>query len=375
MTYFFIDDQKSNRTIANNLTNEDLHILFHLVEDKWETQLSFLIDQINEFDGLLLDWQLQGEKPDSNKGYDAEALAQQIRRLASEGKITKDFPIILCSAARNYPDVYQRDHTGHDLFDLAFSKSVFSEDERVGQIRNRFIALAKDYKKLNNLDFRTNIKTLLAIEDESFLDGRFIESVMSRLDEGKGIPHEISRFIIDELLHKSGELISEGILAVRLGVDLSKSGEHWARLTERLSHIKYRGLFSDGWNRWWSAQIGAWWKNQFTPNSLRRSSAKTKVDLLNNKFELSLKPIEPSSDKHVSTFFWTKCAETGIPIDTSDGLLLSGQENFYPWQDKQYVSIEAVTNPRIELETPVASFEKPRLESLKQKYVERRPRR
>ncbi|TXB62118.1 hypothetical protein [Phaeodactylibacter luteus] len=375
MTYFFIDDQETNQTIADNLKNENLHIIFHLVKDKWESQLSFLIDQIEEFDGLLLDWQLQGEKADSNKGYDAEALAQQIRRLASEGKIQKDFPIILCSAARNYPDVYQRDHTGHDLFDLAFSKSVFSEDEKVGQIRNRFTSLAKDYKKLNNPDFRNDLNVLLAIEDESFLDDRFTDSLRKRLDDGRGIPHEISRFIIDELLNKSGELISESILAIRLGVDISKSGEDWIILVEKLSKSKYKGLFSNGWSRWWSSQVSAWWKNQFTPNSFRRSSSKTKVGLLNDKFELSLNPIESLSDKHSSTFFWTKCTETGIPIDTSDGLLISGQENFYPWQDKRYVSIEAVTNPRIELKKPVASFERSRLESLKQKYAPKRPKR
>lgn len=95
VTYLFIDDEESNRTTAANLKSKILEIDFHIVEENWEKQLNFLLNKSDDFDGLLLDWQLQGEETEN--GYDAEALAQQIRRLASEKKLKKDFPIILCS--------------------------------------------------------------------------------------------------------------------------------------------------------------------------------------------------------------------------------------------------------------------------------------
>lgn len=369
VTYLFIDDEESNRTTAANLKSKILEIDFHIVEENWEKQLNFLLNKSDDFDGLLLDWQLQGEETEN--GYDAEALAQQIRRLASEKKLKKDFPIILCSAADNYNDVFSRDLTGHDLFDLTFTKNDFGEEDRVPKIRKKFFALAKDYMKLKERDL--SLSTVLG---ENILDSDRIEPRLTSILEKKlkeGIPHEIARFVINEMLEKNGILINEEVLAVRLGID-SKKSNGWSNLLDRLDEYSYKGLFYLGWRRWWMPDIDRWWKSKFPSMSLRRTSPSVKTKHINELLSLSLHPIEYKSRKHKSDFFWTVCAETKVPIDTTDGLILADQENLYPWQDKKYISIDAATNPNIELSCPVAIFEESRLNLLKEKFNVR-PRR
>lgn len=37
---------------------------------------------------------------------------------------------------------------------------------------------------------------------------------------------------------------------------------------------------------------------------------------------------------------------SGVAIDTIDGLLIDGQDNNFPWQDKKYISIEEALRPK-----------------------------
>lgn len=358
--YWYIDDDPLNQTIGANLKGENLDVVFHEKEKSWEEQLKVIISNVSEFDGLLLDWQLQGSDEAENTSYDAEALAQQIRRLVSERKIKKGFPIILCSAAPDYDKIFSKDLTGHDLFDLAYNKSEFSESEvKTIIIRDRFCSLADDYPKLSTEKSATQ---LLGLEAEDGLDNNVKLFIESKLEDG--IPHEIARIIIDEVLSRDGLLVKENLLAVRLGVDHEKSGEEWDNLLNKLSPCKYSGVFHLGWSRWWMSKILNWWKMNFPEQSLRRTPPSEKVEYLNHEFDLDLVPLELKEKKHTSELLWIICSVSNIPIDTKDGLVLAGQENLYPWQEKNYVSIASAIDPN-EDAPKVAAYELARLTELK----------
>ncbi|PIX07206.1 MAG: hypothetical protein COZ76_04735, partial [Flavobacteriales bacterium CG_4_8_14_3_um_filter_35_10] len=144
----------------------------------------------------------------------------------------------------------------------------------------------------------------------------------------------------------SGILITEEILATRLGIDISKSSD-WKVILEKLGKYYYRGVFSEVWERWWMSGIEHWWKTDLgIENSLRATTANQKIDLLKDKLGLSaIVPIE-KNEKAKSEAFWTKCVGSDVAIDTVDGLLVDGQDNYYPWQDKKYVCYEEALKPK-----------------------------
>lgn len=55
--------------------------------------------------------------------------------------------------------------------------------------------------------------------------------------------HTISNFVIKNLLEKSGILITEELLATRLGINQFKS-EDWVKVLGKLEKYLYKGLFS-----------------------------------------------------------------------------------------------------------------------------------
>ncbi|MEI2420111.1 hypothetical protein V6O07_07540, partial [Arthrospira platensis SPKY2] len=74
--------------------------------------------------------------------------------------------------------------------------------------------------------------------------------------------------------------------------------------------------------------------------------------------------------------FWTNCVGSGIAIDTVDGLLIAGQDNLFPWQDKSYVSIGEALRPKgKENWKRLSPSEEFKLELLKKQYPNERPTR
>ncbi|MDO5881750.1 hypothetical protein Q4O57_17290 [Phocaeicola vulgatus] len=67
--------------------------------------------------------------------------------------------------------------------------------------------------------------------------------------------------------------------------------------------------------------------------------------------------------------FWTLCKGYHLPLDPVDGLIVQGQDNLYPWQEPEYVSVEAALwRTNIDDWISVADVEKERYEELKILY-------
>lgn len=208
---------------------------------------------------------------------------------------------------------------------------------------NHFIKFQKTYNAIDKWKNGAYTLTQLFDHDLSKEDIRFIDEVETIIEKPISV---ISDFLIENLLGKTGILISENILATRLGVDKSKSSD-WTKILKKLENHLYKGAFSEGWKRWWMSGLENWWSSELQiEKSLRSTKANDKVNLLKERLELSeLIPLE-KAEKSKSETFWTNCIGSGVAIDTVDGLLMAGQDNYFPWQDKSYVSIEEALNPK-----------------------------
>ena len=138
-TYLYIDDTELTviEGIANGLKKSGIINVIAENPKPWQEQVSSIIDRIDHFDGILLDWRLTEEvrrsasDQDVSIKYSAEALAQEIRFLYSDKEkniVVKDIPIVLCSGNEGFLGYYLKDETGHDLFDEVYEKMGFTQN-------------------------------------------------------------------------------------------------------------------------------------------------------------------------------------------------------------------------------------------------------
>jgi hypothetical protein len=325
--YMYIDDQpdKANGIEAGLSATDRLKVTLYAAEN-WNDQIRLIQAERPNFDGLLLDLQLR--LPEGTLLYDAPALAQQLRNLAKEGKFD-DLPIILCTTDDLFLQVYDKS-TNDDLFDR-----IYYKDNWTPVVSNQdlleFSSLSDGYKKIKNAQTGDIGKLLCINSDPAILQ------LTDKLPESKTI-HSIASFILKQLVLKTGLLVDEDILAIRLGFDKENSSA-WGEVKAQLTQFQYRGIFHEAWPRWWIGDIMKWWRAVSGGGSLRNMSAKEKVDILKNKLKLENLTSIVLPYKHNQDTFWYKCVITGIPLSSEDGLLVKNQDSKFDWQDKEYISM------------------------------------
>jgi hypothetical protein len=291
----------------------------------WEQEIDIL--QSNQYDGLLIDWKLG-----SVVQYDAEALASQIRTLIGQGILERDFPLLLCSATKDFKTIFARDQSSHNLF-----LSIHTKDEianNAAQIAIEMNDLAEAFKHIQSNEFKK--EDLLLAPEKVQIDLR-LDAEANALFENR-TPHNLVQFLLLEVINKPGPLITEYFLAARLGIDISKSEDWNNLLTQHLSTFRYTGELSNGWKRWWAKGLEQWWVSEISTSSLRSRSAKQRVKVLVEKTGLK-NLIHAEKDKFCdSTEFWTTCIATNRPLDPVDGLRIIPKTPMLPWQEEQFIS-------------------------------------
>lgn len=291
-----------------------------------------IINDINQIDPdlIILDYILT--EGSSLKFCNAPTIAATLRSLtAIEG--FKERPIVLMSNQDHIVNLYRKDYTSHDLFDYAITKQNATKVSTEKFI-NKCISFIEAYKKIKQSNF--NLPTILD-KDSTLIHSK----VFVYLNENNKSIYEYSRFIFEHIIRASGLLIGEDILSARLGI--SKNSKDWNKLKDLLQNYKYDGIFSNSHERWWFALIEDWWKeNLDEKHSLRHFDAIERVNILSKKLKINLTIAEKSKNNY-STNFWTLCKETKMPLDPFDGIELL-EEEFKPWQDKEYVSIDGYLN-------------------------------
>jgi hypothetical protein len=166
-----------------------------------------------------------------------------------------------------------------------------------------------------------------------------------------------------------GPLINEYILAARLGVDIIKkeTEKDWIKLKNILIDCKYKGIFGNGWDRWWMSKIDMFWRS-VTDIPLGDINAEARVKFLNDKFGLALTAAK-SMDKALSSLFWTIDKKTNQPLAIEDGVTAQSNIDSPPWKEDEYYSIGSALEENI---LNIHPIEKDRLSKLKVKFTKTR---
>ena len=357
VTYLYFDDlEGAANAVKDNLESESLTVTIQR-ELPWNDMITYLLDNESSFDGLILDWRLDGED-DSNADFSSEALAQQCRRLQVDkinGRgFVKSFPIILCSAQPGFRTIHERDTTSEDLFDGAFEKSDLEDQEAF------LLSLINSYEVLSDPNKLIQDIIGLSEEEQTIIDNTLIRKIIEIKDRQ---PHEMVQFLLKEVLNKKGALINVENLAARLGVDMNSKG--WDELKSRMDVFKYKGILLED-DRWWADLINESWTNDFEGTTLKFLTAKERINFLETKYDnLKDRLDEPNLSRGAeSKEFWTVCYATGEPLAEIDGFIVD-KHLHYSWQEREYVSLDVAMNEtsRGEIWDSLLPYEEERLKS------------
>lgn len=292
-----------------------------------------ILDRIksNKFQGLLIDLRLDGTGPDHLE-YSAISISSELRSIAARNE-TPSFPIVLCSTIDKIRETYNADKTSQDLFDYTFKKS---DDPNYPKFSRKLLSLVRGYQYLN--DGVGNLELIYGRKDLNSLDARIFEKFLDQ----ETVPYDYCHFTIKTLFHCTNPLIKETILASRLGIDIQESNQSWIKLRDSIFiEAKYKGLFYDGWDRWWSDVIIRIFKD-ITGEKLSFLNADERVVLLtkNTGIEglVAAKPIK----HNVSSEFWTICEAYKKPLDPLEGFRIQTSMALKPWQEPKYLSLDAI---------------------------------
>lgn len=360
----YIDDETSqnSQAFADGLSSQNFIEIAIKLPTKFEELINEIITEQKDIDALILDLKLDGnQQGDRTATYTAPSLATGIRtKCFAENGFENEFPIFLISSTNNLKKYYDSDTSSHDLFDYTFFKTSIAQKGKEYELLITSITHA--YKAIQ--ENKTNFNGLLGLPDDSLIPNK-IFTTKFLVGDGTSIS-EISQYIFNEIISKSGVLIDENILAARLGINFKDSSD-WLPLIENLNHCKYSGIFKDSFNRWWSNDVLNWWNSNYS-KPLIQLTAIDRVNLLKEKFQLHNLVEAQQIQKTTSSKFWTVCQAYKLPLDPKDGFLLDGNL-MHTWQDKRYLSLHSILERDAkELGLFIHPAEKERLEDIKQVY-------
>ena len=351
--FLFIDDEEDASTdaIIDGFKDTGLIEVIYCPPKDFKDQLNYFEKELKKYDGLILDLRLDGNLR-LNHQYTAISLAQELRTKTAAKENYVDIPIILCSTDQKIKALYDKDQSSHDLFDYLILKEASPDWEKHAL---KLYAIATGYKTIKDLHF--NLEKVFS-RDLSKLDQRILGKF---LDKEKKFPvHDLAQHIIKELIEQPGPLISEQLLAARLGIDIEKSKD-WEKLINKcFKTAKYTGVFSTGWERWWADYVIESF-NGLTKQRLSTLKAIDRVTLLKEKTKLNKLIDATPIVNSVSTNFWTICEYYKKPLDPMEGFKVFSYKELRPWQDETYLSFEAAA----ERKGKIHPTEKARLESAK----------
>ena len=358
--YLFIDDEVGQPTKAlldgfndtSLVSVESLSIAkgdtFDSINDKLQSEYAR-----HGFDGILLDLCLDGTGANSLK-FKAPPVAQQVRTLASEN-ILSYLPIVLCSTIEN-EILFQNDSSSHNLFDYYFNKA----DLDFRKEAQRLQSLAEGYQTLNKND--VTIGEVLGRTDVDVLDSKLFDFIPGNMKSS----FDVAQRIIKDMFHYSGLLVTERIVAARLGVDIEKSGEAWKKLKDNvLVHTEYKGVFYSGWHRYWADKLNSVFMEFSGGEPYQIMTAAERVAVLTRSGFNGLVTAEPITYNQ-STYYNTVCVFYKRPMDAVEGIPVEDSMKLKPWQENRYVSFLALAKGEFKEEC-IGMAGKKRMEEIKQR--------
>lgn len=331
--YLYIDDASdaTTKALAEKLSSKNLSVDYKHVSVFQGFNPSKTIELANKYDGLILDLRLDKEVVDGKSfPFTATEFAQHIRTLVTKGELKKDVPIVVFSTEGNLKEIYFRDMTSNNLFDRFITKHPIpsTASEKLFSLANGYKAIAEN----------ADLNALLEFDIE-----RLDERIFSRFTEGERIPpHEYAQVILKDIIYTKGVLIDEQYLAARLGIDIETSKD-WGEIKKIFANAKYKGIFSDGWSRWWMCIVDEIFE-ELSSTYLSYLDAKEKVEVFKKMGIEKLNYPAPIEHNH-SYRYWAVCKALKKPIDPMEGFRVYTRSEPKPWQEYEYISLEALLHP------------------------------
>lgn len=362
LKFYYIDDEDGSpeQSTRDSLIEFGLNVEIFDFEEL--TDFGSIKDKIlilskdENFGGLIIDLRLDGSGKNRTH-FNATALAQEIRSMAGRGDIAL-FPMILTSTEEKLSETYYNDKTSHDLFDYKMVK--YSKDnikKRWEKRAKKINSLAKGYKSLSSILIQPHIHQIYEdnVVDEDAInnvaveifgekvlrmpDTRFISKIYELLNQKD--THLIVDFIIKEMFHFTNPLMNQRILFSKLGLNYAEQSEsNIDKIKSLFDDSKYKGIYSEGWERWWIYDVENKLNTLFETNFSFLTATK-RVEKLESILETTLEVSKPI--KHcVSNSFDTICEATKRPIDSLEAYRVGTSHNYQPWQIFKVMSLEAI---------------------------------
>ena len=188
---------------------------------------------------------------DLTHSYKGSTLAQQLRDKATAEPQT-DFSVVLVSNERKLKQLYAPDKTAHDLFDKVYAKEEIGK--RRNGIRAELTSLAAAYRALRGATPPYDPVTVFAAGDEDH-DQLDVQELRVAFEHAAA-PHIVVRFVLRNLIERTGILLDDHDVAALLGIAQSGMGIVICKLAE--AGTTYNGILSAGWPRWWTHRVEAW---------------------------------------------------------------------------------------------------------------------
>lgn len=335
--YYYIDDEVDTiQSIADGI-NISKKVFVELFPLKQFREFDKLTDKLKEewdsIDGLILDLKLNGGGPNSTK-YTATSLAQWISSyVVTEGKTAK--PIVLLSNDLKCAN-YSADVTSHDLFDIVKERSGNIQWDHFAEL---LAICAEDYAKLNE-DSSKNLFEILQSDEIDITAGYLAPFT----NPAKFNVSQFASFILNDLFLHPGILISEELLAARLGVDIESSGRCWREFKDKYFGItRYRGAFGAMEERYWSNRSIDIFIKMTDGQSPASMTTKQRVDILKSVCTeaaglVHYEPIGLSG----SLYCWAIDEVTKKPLDVTEGYMLLEETGLKFWQEPRYLSFDTI---------------------------------
>ncbi|SBS63357.1 hypothetical protein [Vibrio atlanticus] len=348
INYLYIDDDKTSdleELIAELEYHSDSNLsITHIQTRPMKEVQSIFLE--GKFDGFIIDQRLDAaNEREEVAGYWGTSLAQNLRTEMIGGHVPHA-PIVLLSNEEVFVQYFNKDESAHNLFDFTLGKTAVSKCERFAhQASHILLGLADAYHIANNevqprvsreKNIERLLEPLLRWDSKAFKysDKRFIEHVNAKIHD----PHTLISLILNSLVRSSGMLVTEKVLATRLGIDIEQSSD-WESLKILLEEAKYQGVFASIKERWWFSRLEDWWyDNNIHKNVLRALTASERVEAikvftgLHNLVEISPK----YKNGKQSEKFWVNCIASDTPLDPADALLVS-KPDLMPWEVPLYL--------------------------------------
>jgi len=310
----YIDDNNEERQMYAELLSDDRNEGVSFSGNIKNEALQKLKDDILGVnpDILGLDYRLDEDKSSGNENdYKAGAVAQLLREVAIDTP-ENDFPIILVSSEDKIRRLYHPDKTAHDLFDLQYAKETVSNNRSDIHIQIR--SLVKGYKSIIHFikDNENRHLGLLGLTNDEW---DIIEPWDLKIElEDAAVPHVIARTLIQNVICRTGLLLSPSDIYARLG--LAQNNQNLGDVFDFLNAqgLSYDGVFSDGWSRVWKHRFEDWSNRVFNQNVLGIYATK-RVEKLNELMGSEYTPAQSKWSGKSDERFAFACASCEHPTE------------------------------------------------------------